>query len=105
MLHVPLAITIPNSTLVIAGIGALVAALGVWAMWRPRRRAIDWQPLDTPDGRAIVATRGELASFPRWSTAFANQRKDSRYFEVVEETILQGFDYYYLILQDKTEQA
>ena len=51
-------------------------------------------------GTASVATRAEIADLPEWRAAFAGQRKDARYYEIVDETIRQGFDYRYLVLQD-----
>src|SRR5581483_3774212 len=44
--------------------------------------------------------RKEIAEHPAWKSAFASQRKDYRYYEIVEDTILQGFDYRYLLVED-----
>ena len=57
--------------------------------------------IETPHGVVSVATLEQLAALPEWERAFAHQRKDRRYYEVVEETILQGFDYRYFVLQDR----
>ena len=55
---------------------------------------------DTPRGVVYVATGGDVAGHPAWADAFAHCRKDARYYEVVEQTILQGFDYRYFVLED-----
>lgn len=47
----------------------------------------------------IEVTRAELASHPAWQRAFANERKDRRFYEIVEET-LHGFEHRYLALRD-----
>jgi hypothetical protein len=48
--------------------------------------------------------RGKLADCPHWQHAFANQRKDHRYYELVEDTI-EGFDYRYLVIRDARGDA
>jgi predicted N-acyltransferase len=60
------------------------------------------QRLATSDGSVYVATRQQLEQVPAWSRAFARHRKDRRYYEIVEDTIRQGFDYRYFVLEDKT---
>ena len=52
-------------------------------------------------GRVEVILRSELAHCRRWSRAFENERKDHRYYEIVEDTILQGFDYRYFVIKDE----
>jgi len=47
-----------------------------------------------------ILTRGELQHCPRWSKAFASQRKDHRFYDIVENTIEQGFEYRYFALKD-----
>jgi hypothetical protein len=54
----------------------------------------------TRDGFVSVATRKQLEQIPAWRQAFARQRKDRRYYEIVEDTILQGFEYRYFVLED-----
>jgi predicted N-acyltransferase len=46
-----------------------------------------------------IVSRAELAQVPRWTQAFADQRKDHRYYEIVEDTI-RGFDYRYIVVTD-----
>jgi hypothetical protein len=47
-----------------------------------------------------LVSRTELAYCPRWKQAFGHQRKDHRYYEIVEDTIQQGFDYRYFVVKD-----
>ena len=47
-------------------------------------------------GTLRIATREEIASLPRWQGAFAGERKDRRFYELIEDT-LGGFDYGYLV--------
>jgi hypothetical protein len=51
----------------------------------------------------IEVTRAELGSYPAWQRAFANERKDGRFYEIVEET-LSGFEHRYLALRDDVIQ-
>src|SRR6516162_3345273 len=57
----------------------------------------------TPElkGSVAVTSRDELSRCPHWGRAFASKRKDYRYYEIVEETILQGFDYRYFAIKDE----
>jgi Acetyltransferase (GNAT) domain len=50
--------------------------------------------------RVNVLTGAEVAECARWPRALAGERKDHRYYEIVEETIRQGFDYRYFALRD-----
>jgi hypothetical protein len=60
----------------------------------------------TPVGRRVeVATRSELARYPHWVRAFSSERKDHRYYELVEDTIRQGFDYRYFVIKDATGEV
>ena len=47
-----------------------------------------------------MLTGAEVAGCRRWSRALTDERKDHRYYEIVEETIRQGFDYRYFALRD-----
>jgi predicted N-acyltransferase len=58
------------------------------------------QRFPTSDGVVSVATREQLSQVGAWRRAFANQRKDHRYYEIVEDTILQEFDYRYFVFED-----
>lgn len=52
-------------------------------------------------GRVEVTLRSELAHCRRWSHSFEGKRKDHRYYEIVEDTIRQGFDYRYFVIKDE----
>jgi predicted N-acyltransferase len=51
-----------------------------------------------------VATLQEIEADPAWKTAFAQQRKDGRYYKIVEETLQQGFDHRYFVLENSDGQ-
>lgn len=57
-------------------------------------------PVAAPGGTVEVATRAELARCRHWTNAFSTQRKDNRYYELVEDTIRQDFDYRYFIIKN-----
>ena len=52
--------------------------------------------------RLEVVTRDDLQRCPRWRVAFANERKDHRYYEVVEDTLHPEFDYRYFVIKDRS---
>jgi hypothetical protein len=56
----------------------------------------------TEHGTVYVASRRQLEGCAQWKQAHNGQRKDHRYHEIVEETIQQGFDYRYFVLEDLT---
>ena len=45
-----------------------------------------------PNGRLRSASRAEIEAIPEWKRAFAHCRKDWRYYQIVHDTIVQGFD-------------
>lgn len=47
-----------------------------------------------------VIGRSELASVEIWRSAFADERKDHRYYEILEDTLPEGFDYKYFAIRD-----
>jgi len=49
-----------------------------------------------------IYTRRDLANCPRWPLAFAGQRKDLRYYELLEDTMHPEFDYGYFAVKDAT---
>ena len=52
-----------------------------------------------------IVTRAELAAEPAWGNAFAHERKDARYYELVDETLADhGFDYRYLVIAERFVQ-
>lgn len=56
------------------------------------------------DGRLRTASRAEIENLPQWKLAFARCRKDWRYYHIVQDTIVQGFDYRYFVLEDREGQ-
>lgn len=72
-------------------LGAAVARDDAGQAVAPRRRS---------DGSLRVVSRAELARCRRWSSAFAGHRKHHGYYELVEDTIRQGFDYRYFVIAD-----
>jgi len=46
-----------------------------------------------------IISRADLERCSHWPAAFADDRKDRRYYEIVEDTIDQGFDYGYFALK------
>lgn len=47
-----------------------------------------------------IFSRRELQQCPQWQRAFASQHKDSRYYEIVEDTIHPEFHYLYFAVRD-----
>ena len=45
----------------------------------------------------MIAARADLDTFPHWHDAFTSERKDWRYYEIVNDT-LPGFEYRYLVV-------
>src|SRR6476646_8643992 len=51
-------------------------------------------------GRTIrIESRAEISVLPQWQSAFAQERKDHRYYELIEDTLKDGFTYGYLIVE------
>ena len=50
--------------------------------------------------RVEVATRAEIESLREWQSAFAGLRKDHRYYELLEDTVPQDFQYRYFVVRD-----
>ena len=51
-------------------------------------------------GSVEVATRSEIATIGHWEVAFSHQRKDHRYYELVEDTLRHGSEHRYIVLKD-----
>lgn len=47
-----------------------------------------------------IVSRAELSGCAAWATSFAHHRKDHRYYEILEDTVRDGFDYGYLAIRD-----
>jgi Acetyltransferase (GNAT) domain len=53
-----------------------------------------------PGGATVrIASREEVSRLPRWSRAFADGRKDHRFYELLEDTLTDGFNYGYLVVE------
>jgi hypothetical protein len=52
-----------------------------------------------------IATRADVEGSHHWREAFAVNRKDHRYYELVEDTIRQGFDYGYFAIRDESGEV
>ena len=50
-------------------------------------------------------SRADIENCPRWHETFKRLRKDRRYYEVAEDTILQGFSYGYFVLRDEVAEV
>jgi predicted N-acyltransferase len=59
----------------------------------------------TSPGLAKVLTHAELGSCDAWRHAFRNKCKDHRYYEIIEETLEDSFEYHYLLLEDDSRNA
>lgn len=66
----------------------------------PNRSVSGSGSLDEVAGRVDVLTRQELAADAHWARAFAGQRKDARYYGIVEQTLHPEFEYRYFALRD-----
>src|SRR5207245_9019710 len=51
-------------------------------------------------GTAKILTLSGLRDLEAWKRAFQNKCKDHRYYELVEETLANDFEYHYAVLED-----
>jgi hypothetical protein len=56
-------------------------------------------------GMAKVITRAELQDCGAWKRVFQNRCKDHRYYEIVEQTLQNDFEYHYVLLEDPSGNA
>src|SRR5216684_1995886 len=52
-------------------------------------------------GAAKIVTLGELKGREDWKRAFQNKCKDHRYYEIIEQTLANDFEYRYMLLEDQ----
>jgi len=52
------------------------------------------------DGGVEIASRLEVMRCPHWANAFGSEAKDRRYYELVEDTIHEEFDFRYFIVRN-----
>jgi len=55
-----------------------------------------------PHGFAKITSLADLQNCDAWPRAFQNKCKDHRYYEIVEETLQNDFEHYYLSLEDSS---
>jgi predicted N-acyltransferase len=53
-----------------------------------------------PQGVLKVVTLAELQNYEAWKRVLQNRCKDHRYYEIVEETLQDGFEHHHLLLED-----
>jgi predicted N-acyltransferase len=58
--------------------------------------------IQLPQGVLKVVTRAQLENCDAWKRAFQNECKDYRYYEIVETTLQNDFEHYYLRLEDSS---
>ena len=56
--------------------------------------------IPVPNGVAKIVTRAELQDSQAWKRAFQDKYKDHRYYELVEQTLDNDFDFHYAVLED-----
>ncbi len=54
-----------------------------------------------PQGVAKIATLADLQDSEAWKRAFQEKCKDHRYYEIIEQTLANDFEYRYLLLEDQ----
>ncbi|WP_426527918.1 GNAT family N-acetyltransferase [Bradyrhizobium sp. McL0615] len=52
-----------------------------------------------------VLTRAELSGCAPWTSTFADQRKDHRYYEILDDTVRDNFEYRYFAIVDSNGQV
>jgi len=62
-------------------------------------------PISFPHGIAKIVTGAELEGNSVWPRAFRDKHKDHRYYEIVEQTLAQDFEYRYLLLEDESSEV
>jgi predicted N-acyltransferase len=58
------------------------------------------QSIPLPQGVARIVTRDELRRSNAWKRAFESRCKDYRFYEIIEETLANDFEYRYWFLED-----
>jgi len=67
-------------------------------------RVLEFEQLRSP-WRLEVIGRDDLTQSPSWQGAFANERKDHRYYELIEDTLHSEFDYRYFVIRDTSGEV
>jgi predicted N-acyltransferase len=58
-----------------------------------------------PQGIAKIVTGAELLTCGAWPRAFRDECKDHRFYEIIEQTLAQDFEYRYLLLEDESREV
>jgi predicted N-acyltransferase len=56
----------------------------------------------TPHGVIKIVKLSELRNSGNWQRAFHGKCKDHRYYEIIEETLEDGFEHHYLVVEDNS---
>jgi predicted N-acyltransferase len=56
--------------------------------------------LSVADGEVELISGRALENYPEWKTVFAEEYKDHRYYEIIEQTLDCGFEHHYFVLRD-----
>jgi hypothetical protein len=85
----------PASGLRLVRHGRLASKLDV-----PRGAVVGKRNNGTQAGRVEVVSRREVMQSSYWANAFSLEAKDRRYYELIEDTIHDEFDYRYFVVRD-----
>jgi hypothetical protein len=69
------------------------------------RVIIEQGSVGLPGSRVEIVSRIEAMQSSHWANAFGSQAKDRRYYELVEDTIHEEFEYKYFIVRDRTGEV
>src|SRR5260370_22513445 len=58
-----------------------------------------------PQGIAKIVTGAELLSCDAWPRAFRDKYKDHRFYEIIQQTLAQDFEYRYLLMEDESGEV
>jgi predicted N-acyltransferase len=58
--------------------------------------------LSFENGEVELISGHQLGDYPEWKNVFAEEYKDHRYYEIIEQTLDCGFEHHYLVVRDST---
>jgi Acetyltransferase (GNAT) domain len=67
--------------------------------------ATEQEHVALPNGSVEVASRFKAKQCKRWANVLGSEAKDRRYYELVEDTIHEEFDYRYFIVRNETGEV
>lgn len=56
--------------------------------------------LSFQNGEVELISGQQLGDYPEWKKVFAEEYKDHRYYEIIEQTLDCGFEHHYLVVRD-----